>query len=76
MSGDVGHVGQLFIELGDLENIYLAFGISFVSVSVSEVQVLPVLEATILKFRLPVTLRSNKRSAVELPVLENTGLAV
>ena len=62
----------MFIELDDLENVYLAVGISFVSVSIPEVQVLPVLEAAILEFRLPVTSRIIERSAVVLHVSENT----
>ena len=35
-------VGLLFVKLGDLEYIYLAVGISFLSVSVPEIQLLPV----------------------------------
>ena len=44
----------LFFELGDLKNIHLAFKISLLSVSIPEVQVLPVLEAAVLAFELPV----------------------
>ena len=44
--------GLMFIELGDLENMYLAFGISFQSLTKighSEKRVLPVWTAVILK---------------------------
>ena len=72
----------MFIELGDIENIYSAFRISLIYVlymhgmEIPEGQVLPVLEDDMLDFRLPVTSRSNERIAVEMPVSENTGIAV